>query len=484
MRDDALARLGDEDLSDLQPAGESPPFKVTEVIEDTGDDRLERIVEGTVTVPCYLDRPGCPPGSRFLYPPGSSATKPILQPIPGNTVEARFRCIIPKAAAAGGARPSLYGHGLFGSRDEVNQGQLRDMANEHNFVFCGTEWIGMACADLPEPEPPDPQAILADVLAGNPPPTTNCDLPNVATILSDASNFPTLADRVQQGLINFTYLGRAMLKGFNGDPAFQIDGRGVIDDRRLFYDGNSQGGIIGGALIAIEPDLNRGVIGVPGMNYSTLLTRSRDFGSGAPPPPDDPTDGIFAFGLYSSYPNERERPLILALIQTIWDRAEANGYAHHMTGDPYPNTPRHRVLMHVGLGDWQVAQIAAETEARTIGAATHRPYADPGRDLSVEPGYGLPAMGAGPFEGSAMMLFDTGPPRVGPDGVTGTNPPPPSNTLAPTQPPPIGEQQDPHELPRRTVHGRRQKAAFLAIGGNVIDVCGARPCYGGSWTGP
>ena len=73
-----------------------------------------------------------------------------------------FRCIIPKVAAGGGARPSLYGHGLFGSRNEVTQPQLQDMAQEHNFVFCATEWIGMACADLPQNTPVD---VLGDILA-------------------------------------------------------------------------------------------------------------------------------------------------------------------------------------------------------------------------------------------------------------------------------------------------------------------------------
>jgi hypothetical protein len=285
-------------------------------------------------------------------------------------------------------------------------------------------------------------------------------------------------------MINFTYVGRAMLKGFNSDPAFQIGGKGVLDTRRLFYDGNSQGGIIGGALIAIEPDLNRGVIGVPGMNYSTLLTRSHDFGDGSPPSAANPVPE-YAYPLYESYQNERERPLIFALIQTLWDRAEADGFAQHMTGDPYPNTPPHRVLMHGGLGDWQVAQLAAETEARTIGASTHRPYADSGRDADQRPGYGLPTIASYPFAGSAYMLFDSGPPRPdGSGGFTGTNPPPTSNTIPPTEPPDASQQQDPHELPRRTVHGRTQKDAFLRIGGQVINVCGDRPCYSGSWTGP
>ena len=67
------------------------------------------------------------------------------------------------------------------------------------------------------------------------------------------------------------FLGRAMVAadGFRAHPPFA----GAFDaTRRLFYDGNSQGGIEGGALTAVAPDFDRAVLGVPGMNYSTLLT--------------------------------------------------------------------------------------------------------------------------------------------------------------------------------------------------------------------
>ena len=47
----------------------------------------------------------------------------------------------------------------------------------------------------------------------------------------------------------------------------------------MFYDGNSQGGIIGGAFMAMSPDVSHGVLGVAGMNYSTLVERSEDFRS-------------------------------------------------------------------------------------------------------------------------------------------------------------------------------------------------------------
>jgi hypothetical protein len=220
------------------------------------------------------------------------------------------------------------------------------------------------------------------------------------------------------------------------------------------------------------------VIGVPGMNYSTLLTRSTDFGTGQPPDPADPGLPEYAYPLYQSYPNELERPLMFSLMQTLWDRGEADGYAHHMTGDPLPNTPAHRVLMQAGLGDHQVAQVAAETEARTIGASTRDPYVDDGRSFDVHPGYGLPRISAFPFDGSAFTLWDIGPKRTEGDEVVGTAPPPTTNT------PPSRDQQDPHEFPRRSVDARRQKDAFLRIDGVVIDVCGPRPCYAGSWHGP
>ncbi len=485
IRNDAFRQLGDSNLRDLRVQGRSPSFQVTKVedFSPAQNANLARRVEGTVTVPCYLNLPGCPAGAQFAYTPGSTTGLP--QRMPGNAVEARFTCIVPRVAAErGGARVSLYGHGLFGSRAEVNQGQLQRLANEHDFVFCATEWIGMACSDLPSPSTSYLQQVFGDALAGRRPNDPNCDLPNTATILNDLSRFPTLTDRVQQSLVNFMYLGRAMIhpQGFAANEAFRFGGRSILDTRRLFYDGNSQGGIIGGALIAVEPDLDRGVLGVPGMNYSTLLQRSTDFGNGEAPHPNptDPGSAIpsYAYPLYQSYPNELERPLILALIQNEWDRSEGDGYALHMTDHPLPGTPAHHVLMHGGLGDHQVAQIAAETEARTIGARVRTPYVDRGRDRDRVPAYGLRPIPRFPFDGSALVLWDIGPRRTENGQVRGTDPPPAANTA------PSADQEDPHEAPRNTVNGRVQKSAFLRIGGLVVDVCGRRPCYASFWHGP
>jgi hypothetical protein len=259
--------------------------------------------------------------------------------------------------------------------------------------------------------------------------------------------------------VNFMYLGRLMIHpaGFNTNTAFQFIKAGqpqaVIDPARLFYDGNSQGGIMGGSLTALAPDFDRAVLGVPAMNYSTLLRRSVDFDQ-------------YAVVLYQNYPNELERPLILSLIQNLWDRGEANGYAHHMTGDPLPNTPPHEVLLHEAFGDHQVANVATEVEARTIGAALRTPAMDPGRHSDVNPFYGIPPIGSYPFDGSALVVWDSGQPT-----------PPANNT-----PPRAGS--DPHSHPRNSPIARAQKSEFLKIGGAVVDTCGAGPCYANGYTGP
>jgi hypothetical protein len=200
------------------------------------------------------------------------------------------------------------------------------------------------------------------------------DLPNTATVLQDLSRFPTLIDHVQQGYLGFLYLGRALLhpEGLTSRPEFNKP----VDTSELFYDGNSQGGIYGGSLTAIAPDFERAVLGVPGMNYSTLLRRSVDFDTYAQGDFGTDTEA----GLYDNYPSELERPLLLGLIQILWDRGDPNGYAHHMTDDPLPNTPPHKVLLHVGFGDHQVADITTEVQARTIGAGVHRPLLGPGRE--------------------------------------------------------------------------------------------------------
>jgi hypothetical protein len=295
----------------------------------------------------------------------------------------------------------------------VNAGNVRAFAQEHDIVFCATKWIGMS----------------------------EDDIPNAAAILQDLSKFPTLADRAQQGFLNALYLGRLMQSDtFANDPNFA----GLLDTSALYYDGNSQGAIMGGALTAVAQDFTRSVLGVTGMNYSTLLQRSVDW---------DTYRAIYD----PAYPDEIERGIGLSLIQMLWDRAEANGYANHMTDDPLPDTPEHTVLLHVALGDHQVANTAAEVEARTIGARIHCPATADGRSLDVEPHWDL-GCAKDDDSGSVLVWWDSG-----------TPPAPPVN-VAPS------EGEDPHGDPRSSPDARTQKSEFLRPDGVVTDVCNGQAC--------
>jgi hypothetical protein len=191
----------------------------------------------------------------------------------------------------------------------------------------------------------------------------------------------------------------------------------VIDTRsQVYYDGNSQGGIMGGAVAAVMIDGSRATPGVPGMNYSTLLQRSTDFGTGAASegPPDN-TSGLptYAWLFYKAYPSEADRQVVMALMQMLWDRGEADGYAENMTTHPLPDTPAHTVLMHVAFGDHQVTDWAAAVEARTIGAHIHTPTLDPQRDPTGGYQYFgmLPPIPYYPWHGSAIVIWDAGQPN-------------------------------------------------------------------------
>jgi hypothetical protein len=313
------------------------------------------------------------------------------------------------------------------------------MGNLGGLFFCATDWIGMATEDLP----------------------------TVATIIADLSNFPKLADRAQQAFLNFMFLGRAMIHpdGFCTNAAFQDpNGDCLIDTstQQLYYDGNSQGGIMGGALVAVGHDIRRGVLGVPGMNYSTLLNRSVDW------------EGLYAIPFYTAYPDKIDQQIAFNLMQMLWDRAEANGYAHHMTDDRYDDpandsfphaTGPKQILLHLAFGDHQVANLAAEVEARTIGARIIGTSLDADQHWSQDRFFGLEVIdpadldpaGAG-APGSAIVYWHNG-----------NNTPPDQNV------PPKEDCGDPHEAPRRDPNAIEQKRRFFHEG-RIFDTCGGLQC--------
>ena len=436
IRDDAFGRiLGDRNLADRRVAGKAPTFEITGTPterDDTWTDsrgvqqtqRVRRIT-GRIEVPNYLDRPqhtesqvqsnptADPPAplSRFYYgtPVATGNELPKQNPVIP-TVKVPFLCDVP--LDEGPSYGTLYGHGLLGTRSQI--GDVK-WPRRFGFAGCAMDWWGMSTGDLP----------------------------SVAAILADPGNFGSLPDRAQQGFLNFMFLGRAMVhpKGLVSAPAFQQDAAPLLvtdngKGTRLYYDGNSQGGIMVGSLVAVSPDIRRGILGVTGMNYSTLLNRSVDW------------EGAYGEAYYATIQDPLERQLGMQLIQMLWDRGESNGYAHHTTDDPLPNTPAHQVMLQIAYSDHQVSVHAAEVNATTVGA----PVMDglpAGRHWAVRR-YNRPV--DYPYKGSALIYWDSG------------NAPPPNGNI------PADHSSDPHGHARSEPAAGWQEAHFLRTGW-MTDVC-------------
>jgi len=413
IRDTALTQLGDA----------APAFRV-DAIRQSPQRGVFLQIEGTFDVPNFLTGDGGP-GNGFNYAadpaanpdelPTQNPTTPVLR--------APFVCNLPVAAIVNPdpAHLVIYGHGLLGDHHEIDAGNVTDMGNEHDVMHCATKWAGMS----------------------------EDDVANAAGTLAAMGNFRTVADRLQQGVLNQIFLGRLMTKpgGLIDVPRLhRPDGRPFIDITHLDYDGNSQGGIMGLMLAAVSPDIERAVLGVPGMNYSLLLPRSVDF---------DTYEAV----MKPAYPNDLDRTLIFGVTQMLWDRGEGGGYAQHLTSNPYDGTTTKQVLLDVAYGDHQVSPLAALIEARIIGATIHRPVAAAGRWPESEPGWGLEST-VYPSNDSAIIMWDSG-----------MSPIPLEN-----RPPRAGD--DSHEDPRADATVRAQKATFLFLN-RLDDVCKGGPCRAG-----
>ena len=428
IRNQAFAQLGDTNLADGIPQGSAPQFSVTDTSALTPD--LEKI-DGTFQVPCYLITCGPTAETGFHYSSSSPDATPTQ--IPGNVATAQFECIVPSSASPSTpARISLYGHGLLGSRSEVEDDWVQALATGHNMVFCATDWWGLAEGDAP----------LALKSAGN------------------LNLFGALVDRLQQGVLNTLFLSRLMRSptGFAADPHFQSGGQPVFDSSHVYYDGNSQGGIEGGLTTAVAPDFTRAVLGVTGIDYGNMLIqRSSDFTP-------------FKQVLDNVYPDPSLYPLITDLMQQLWDRGDPDGYAPYMTSHPLPGTPAHQVLMQLAYGDFQVSMYAGAAEARTIGASAVEPALDSVRSRDKNLFYGIPAVQHYPFAGSAVEIWDSGAGRVQP---------PPVGNIPPTS---SANNNDPHEDPRKTPAAQTQISDFLEPNGSVVSVCGGSPCHSFDYT--
>lgn len=379
------------------------PITVTKV-EDKPYDNIARRITATLAVPSFLtdDRTG-----RLQL---GTDGEPVIRGV------GQFPLIIHvptcAATAMGPVPVMVYGHGLFGGAlGEMNSSYQREIINRLCMIQVGSDWIGLSSADR-------------DYV--------------VASVLQDFNNLVQLTDRLQQAHVNFATLFRLVRQGaLEALTELRDGGRLLVDSKRVYYYGISNGGIQGLTALALSPDLSRAALTVPGGFWSFMMWRSSNFGQ---------LETLIA----SNYTDALDRQILIALSQSHWDYTDPATYAPHVLRDLLPgSTEPKRVLYQEGLGDAQVPNLATRSVVRTMGLGLLQ--------KPVEAVFGVGQVSA--RQDSAYVQYDIGQmPRPG-----ATNVPPEKDNAV-------------HGAVRKLEAAKQQLQDFLREGGAVTDTCMNQPC--------
>jgi len=369
---------------------------------DLTDPHLLREVLGTVEVPMYLaDDTG--KSGLVLDDAGLPKQRSIGT--------ANMVIHIPKCATTATAPlpVMIFGHGLFGSaKGEMNSDYQKLVSDTLCMVQVGTDWLGLDSEDV---------ATVS------------------SKVIPDLNNIRILTDRLQQAHVNAQTLTRVFLTQIKDDPALKLAGKAVTDGSQVYYYGISDGGIQGGTFMGLSADVQRGVLNVPGCEWSLMMFRSHDFNS-------------LKLLLNSIYPDALDQQVIMTLSQSEWDYSDPATFAPHLLKAPLPGAhPDKRILLQESIGDSQVPNVSTRVLARTIGL--------PGNDLE-QPVYGVDDKPA-PLD-SAYTQWDVNPTPLPPPGNT----PPPKENVA-------------HEAIRRLDPLVKQLGLFFTPTGQVQQTCNG-PC--------
>ncbi len=333
MRDQALAQVGPDGIG----------FTITGVQENPNANTL-RLIRGTFTVPHFLTNtdPKKKPADLVLDASG----KPAVQ----GTYEAPFTMLIPKIATTKKLPLMLFGHGLLGAGDDVSG--AGSFVNTLGYIIFATDWIGLSHTE--DPLKSDGSGAIGDALA-------------------NFNHLGWVTDRLHQSLVNAMVLARTVRGKMASDPVMtdtgQIGGVPVADTTQLVYYGISLGGIMGNAFMGYDPDITRGVLGVPGGAWSLMIQRSSQWPK-------------FKLLLGGSYPDYLDVELLLALAQMRFDFVDPITTAPHTILDPLPGSPKKQILIHLAVGDSQVPNLSTDLIARTEGIPLLGPSARPAWGLA------------------------------------------------------------------------------------------------------
>jgi hypothetical protein len=304
----------------------APPEITIDSVEFDTSARVARLIRGRITVPLFLE------SSELAAAVYRGADGRAAQ---NGTTEVPFVAVIPNSVVASGspARLLQFGHGFFGNSDEATEGYVTEFADRFGFVVIAMNWWGMSTDDLP--------ALIRD-------------------ILNDTSLALRFTDRVHQAMINLMALAGARERLAALEP-FRLDGNPLVDASEVYFQGISQGHILGGTYSAISPDVRHAVLTSGGANFSGLMFRARPFLGFL---------GIIA----AAVPDALDQQKFATLAQFAFDRVDPYTYSAYLLGNDLDGSRfDRRVLMQMGVGDSEVPNLGSELHARAAGLQVLQP---------------------------------------------------------------------------------------------------------------
>jgi hypothetical protein len=309
----------------LEALEESPVtvhnVSIVETLPEPVIDNLSRIVRGEIEVPNFLTSTNT--DARLVR--GDDGLPEL-----SGTVRVPFVVTIPKsvweADPATPARMVQFGHGLFGTRDEIVSASQSSFANEVGVVMISVDWWGFSA--------PDRDLIIT-------------------RLLNDPAKTFAFTDRVQQAFINHIALGDAIAVALKQVPELQKDGQPIFDSEGQYFMGLSAGHILGSTFVALSPRVEQAVLHVGGGSFGLVMTRSLSF-------------ALLEVVISQIFGADRTQKVITIAPQLL-DVIDPIAWAPRMFANPVAGVPVRRILMQEGLSDTAVPNVGTELHARVLG---------------------------------------------------------------------------------------------------------------------
>jgi dienelactone hydrolase len=243
----------------------------------------QRVVEGTIASPYYLDAT-----TRAWKPDGSYSIEPVA-----------FTAIVPEGVSGSAPIPVvIFGHGVMTERrfvlaigDALSRRGIASIAIDLPFHGTRTQCIQGGPISVVDPTTGD-LTSLPPCKAGSTCMANGVCSGGTADDNSQLSSWPVLGypiasgaafleidhiantkDHFDQALIDLGALSRS-LAGGNWQGVFGAP----VDPDRIYYAGQSLGGILGATFLAAEPRIHRAVLNVPGADLVDMFDDSTWFG--------------------------------------------------------------------------------------------------------------------------------------------------------------------------------------------------------------